>query len=154
MKIEGTVGSGFTPPVLEDDLYDAEIVDLCEPYEEADTYNPGKDRTRFWLDWQIGGTDDTLRQWMNIPLGMLGTPATLNPKAGVYSLMDALGLIGADGGFTFDLDTWIGMRARVMVENKPNKDGEIRPYITGVKPPKAARTPVPEKRTPVGLRQR
>ena len=150
-KIEGTVSDGFTPPEVPDGAYPATIVDLTDPYEEDDKFHPGELVTRFWVDWELdlaGGTEQ-LRQWLNVPAGMLETPARLNSKSNVYAIMNALGTIDGDGGFTFDLDSWMDAKATVLVQNKVGDDGTERPKIINVKPI-AKRAPAGKR----GLRQR
>lgn len=147
---EAEVGGSGEWPEVADDLYDARVMDVSDPKTGPDTFNPGKEKTDFYITWELlsGEAEGvTLRQYITLPEGFLGD-GYLSEKSNLFKVMDALGF-DLNGRFTVDPPTWIDMRARVMVENKPNKDGELRPRITSVKP--ARRTAAAkQKREPVG----
>lgn len=134
-------------PEVPDDLYDAMIADISEPETRPDPFNEGKDKTDFFITWEITSGDvrpgTTLRQYVSLPEQFM-TEGYLSEKSNLYKVMEALGFDLA-GNFKVKPSTWQGMEARVMVENKANKMGEIRPRITGVKPAKKAK-PVAKKR--------
>lgn len=137
---------------ISDDLYAAMIKDIGEPETKPDTFNPGKERTQFHITWELSGDvpeGTTLRQWVTIPEGYIND-GYLSEKSNLFKVMEALGF-DLSGRFRVDPPSWQGLEARVLVENKPNKDGDLRPRITDVKAPrrKAADKPAP-KREPVG----
>lgn len=128
-----SISSGQGVPEIPDDLYDALIREVAEPVTEADPWNAGKMRTQFYIVWEITDGDvagSTLRQYLSVPAGL--EQGFINDKSNLYSVMDALG---------FDLTqrvrvepwNWVGMTARILVENKDNREGEPRPRVTGVK---------------------
>ena len=145
-------GTGGEWPEISDDLYPAMIQDISEPATKADPFNAGKEKTDFYITWELYGDvpdGTTLRQWITIPEGYIND-GYLSDKSNLFKLMEALGF-DLSGKFRVDPPSWQGMEARVLVENKPNKDGDLRPRITDVKAPrrKAADKPA-AKREPVG----
>lgn len=132
-------GTGGDWPEVPDDLYTAMVKDISEPTTEPDMFNPGKERTQFYITWELESDDlpegTTLRQYLTIPEGYLND-GYLNEKSGLYKVMEALGY-DMNARFRVDPRAWQGMEARVMVENQvPKGKGEDdrRPRITGVKP--------------------
>jgi hypothetical protein len=137
--IARTAERSSAPPIpdIPDDLYDAEVFAVGEPTESPDTFNPGKTRTTFWLDWAIESGDlpaDTrIRQWIALPEAFL-TDGFLSDKSRLFEVMEALGF-DMDGTIHVDPREWVGLRARIMVENRPTQStGEMRPRVTAVKP--------------------
>jgi len=153
-QLTGTLSeSTFEVPEVDDGVHPAKVIDLCDPYEEPNQFKDGELQTRFWVDWELDlgdGATEQLRQWINIPDAMLQQPAKLNPKSKLHALMIAFRLIDDDGGFEFDLDSWMGKTASLLIQNKQSKAGDERPYIIDVKPPAARKG---SKRTG-GLRER
>ena len=147
---KSTGGGDF--PEAPDDLYDAMVQDVTEPRTGPDLFNPGKEKTDFIVKWELtsGGVPDgtTLWQYVTLPEQYLEN-GYLSDKSNLYKVMDALGF-DLEGRFTVNPPEWQGMPARVMVENKPNKDGELRPKITAVKPARKTKIAAQEKRQPVG----
>jgi hypothetical protein len=147
-----SISSGQGIPEIPDDLYDAMIREVTEPVTEPDPYNAGRQRTQFYMVWEITDGDyagQTLRQYLSIPNGL--DQGYINDKSNLFAVMDALG---------FDMTqrvrvepwTWEQMTARILVENKPNREGEPRPRVTGVK---ASRKKTPAARASGGtLRDR
>ena len=155
---EAEKGTSWVPPVVADDLYDARINEVGDPETKPDFFNPEQLKTQFWISWELLSddvpADTTLRQYVTIPPGL--QEGYLSDKATLYAVMEALGF-DMDARFEFDPRQWVDMRARVMVENKPNKDGVDVPRITGVKAPRAskpapARQPVAAGRPPLRSR--
>ena len=148
---EKSTGGGDFPDVP-DDLYDAMVQDVTDPRTGPDLFNPGKEKTDFIVKWELtsGGVPDgtTLWQYVTLPEQYLEN-GYLSDKSNLYKVMDALGF-DLEGRFTVNPPEWQGMPARVMVENKPNKDGELRPKITAVKPARKTKIAAQEKRQPVG----
>lgn len=154
---DAEVSKGFEMPTVPDDLYDAQIQEVSDPPTE-NPYKPGE--MEFFISWELlsdavpEGT--TLRQYVSIPPQYVQN-GYLNEKSNLHKLMEALGF-DMSGRFRVDPTSWQGERARVMVENKPNKDGtELRPKITKVKPARALRkaaAPAPAARqaAPAGRR--
>lgn len=138
-----TKSEGGEWPEVVDDLYDAVIQDVSEPETRPDSFNDGAEKTDFYINWELD-TDNapTLRQYIVLPPAYL-SDGFLNEKSNLYKTMVALGF-DLDGKFTVNPSEWQGMKARVMVENRANAKGDIRPRITAVKP---ARSTV--KRGPV-----
>lgn len=144
--IARTAERSSAPPIpdIPDDLYDAEVLAVGEPTESPDNFNPGKTRTTFWLDWgiQVGGLmseapgnfrDETIRQWITLPEAFL-TDGFLSDKSRLFEVMEALGF-DMEGTIHVDPREWVGLRARIMVENRPTQStGEMRPRVTAVKP--------------------
>jgi hypothetical protein len=137
--IARTAERSSAPPIpdIPDDLYDAEVFAVGEPTESPDTFNPGKTRTTFWLDWAIESGDlpaDTrIRQWIALPEAFL-TDGFLSDKSRLFEVMEALGF-DMEGTIHVDPREWVGLRARIMVENRPTQStGEMRPRVTAVKP--------------------
>lgn len=132
-------GTGGDWPEIPDDLYTARIMDVSEPETGPDMFNPGKERTQFYLTWELEPNEDqqengcedgtTIRQYLSIPAGMKN--GTLNEKAKLYELMSALGF-DLEGTFKFKPMEWVGAKARVLIENRANQAGEIRPRVTKV----------------------
>lgn len=148
---EAERGTGFTPADVPDDLYEARIIEVGEPQDVQDIFakEPGKMKTQFYIQWEIKSDDleegTSLRQYMTLPDAYLNS-GYLNEKSNLFHLMDALGFDMA-ARFKVDPPSWVGKRARVMVENKPNKEGEFRPRITDVKPLRKKAGAVPAART-------
>ena len=146
-------GTGGEWPEVPDDLYDAQVQDVSEPETGPDRFNPGKERTQFYVTFELLGDDlpenTTLRYYVTIPEGYIND-GYLSDKSRLWKVMDAMGY-DLGGRFRVDPREWQGERVRVMVENKPNEQGEMRPRITDVKAPrrKAADKPA-AKREPVG----
>jgi len=134
----GEVGSSWTPPELGDDLYDAVIDEVSEPFEQPKFDDPSQVEEKFWISWRLTGEDvpedTTLRQYVAIP-PKFRSDGFLSAKANLYLLMDTLGF-DLSGRFEVDPPSWVGMKARVMIENKANRDGVAVPKITSVKPPR------------------
>ncbi len=141
-KREVTVSSGGDFPEVPDDLYDAMIADVSDPETRPDPFNEGRDKTDFFVTWEITSGDinpgTTLRQYVTVPEQFI-SDGYLNEKSNMYKLMDALG-IDMSGKFRVNPAEWQGAEARIMVENKANQAGSIRPRITGVKPAKKKQT--------------
>lgn len=132
---EAEVGGNGEWPEVPDDLYDARISEISEPRTGPDQFNPGKERTDFYITWELLSGDAEgvfLRQYVTLPEGFI-RDGYLSEKSNLYRIMSALGF-DMEGRFTVDPPSWVGKRARVMVENRPNKDGDLRPRITDVKP--------------------
>lgn len=129
-------GTGFTPLDIPDDLYDAEIIEIGEPKDVPNPFKEGEMQIQFHIQWQLLGDDlpedASLRQFVNIPDAYIHS-GFLNEKSNLFKLMGALGF-DMTGRFRVDPPSWVGRRARVMVENKENKEGELRPRISDVKP--------------------
>ena len=140
---QAEVSSGGEFPEVADDLYDAIIQDVTEPREGADAFNPGKVKIDFIVKWELTGDnappETVLWQYVTLPEAYLND-GYLSEKSNLYKVMDALGF-DMTGRFTVDPPAWQGLEARVMVENKPNQQGELRPRITGVKPKRQAKAP-------------
>lgn len=145
---QAEVGGGGEFPEVSDDLYDAIIQDVTEPRTGPDPFNLGKEKIDFIVKWELTSGDvaegTTLWQYVTLPEAYL-SDGYLNEKSNLYKLMEALGF-DLGGRFKVDPPSWQGLTARVMVENKPDKQGELRPRITGVK---AARTKKAPAREPV-----
>ena len=140
---EAEVGGGGEFPEVADDLYDAIIQDVTEPREGPNTYKPGETKLDFIVKWELLGADvpEGAVIWQNITLPQeYLNSGFLSEKSRLYQAMDALGF-DMKGRFTVDPPSWQGLEARVMVENKPNQQGELRPRITGVKPKRQAKAP-------------
>lgn len=148
---EAERGTGFTPADVPDDLYEARIIEIGEPTDVPDIFakEPGKMKTQFFIQWEIDSADleegTSLRQYMTLPDAYLSS-GFLNEKSNLFHLMEALGF-DMTARFQVDPPSWVGKRARVMVENKPNKDGELRPRITDVKPLRKKAGAVPSARS-------
>jgi hypothetical protein len=149
--IARTAERSSAPPIpdIPDDLYDAEVFAVGEPTESPDTFNPGKTRTTFWLDWAIESGDlpaDTrIRQWIALPEAFL-TDGFLSDKSRLFEVMEALGF-DMEGTIHVDPREWVGLRARIMVENRPTQStGELRPRVTAVKPARRQAQP-PQRQT-------
>ena len=144
--------SGGDWPEIPDDLYEATIIDVSEPETGADKFNPGKMRTQFHVVWELDSADlpegTTRWQYVALPEKYL-EDGFLSEKSNLYQLMDALGF-DLSGQFEVDPPSWIGMKARVMVENKIGDDGKPgAPRITDVKAPRAKKAaPAPVKAAP------
>jgi len=133
---EAETGSGFTPIDVADDLYDAEIIEIGDPRDVPNNFKDGEMQTQFHIQWALLGDDlpedASLRQYVTIPDAYINS-GYLNEKSNLFHLMEALGF-DMKGRYMVDPPSWLGKKARVMVENKANKEGEMRPRITGVKP--------------------
>lgn len=134
-----TAERSSAPPIpqVDDDLYDAVIVAVGEPKEAEDIYNPGSTRVTFWIDWELRSGDvaegTQLRQWIALPPGYI-EDGFLSEKSRLFQVMEALGF-DMDGPIHVSPPDWVGLPARIMVENKLHQaSGEMRPRITGVKP--------------------
>lgn len=128
-------------PNVPDDLYDAMIQDVSVPETRPDPFNEGRDKTDFYLTWEITSGDvpsgTTLRQYITLPEAY-ANEGYLSEKSNLYKVMEALGF-DLSGKFRVQPSKWQGMEARVMVENKQTRTGEMRPRITAVKPAKKAK---------------
>jgi|GEM_PF-4599012 len=137
---EAERGSGYEAPELEDDIYFAEIIEVGEPFDQAKFDDPNVMQTRFWIDWSIEGDDvpddATLRHYMTLPTAYLNS-GYLNEKSNLFILMQNLGY-DMSGRFRVNPPEWVGKRARLVVKNKPGKEGDLRPRIESVMPLKKA----------------
>jgi hypothetical protein len=133
-------GTGYEPPALEDDIYFAEIIEVGEPFDQAKFDDPNVMQTRFFVQWAIEGDDvpedAQLRQYMTLPDAYLNS-GYLNEKSNLFILMQNLGYDMA-GRFRVNPPEWVGKRARLVVKNKPGKEGDMRPRIESVMPLKKA----------------
>ena len=137
---EAERGTGYEPPALEDDIYFAEIIEVGEPFDQAKFDDPNVMQTRFFVQWAIEGDDvpedAQLRQYMTLPDAYLNS-GYLNEKSNLFILMQNLGY-DMTGRFRVNPPEWVGKRARLVVKNKPGKEGELRPRIESVMPLKKA----------------
>jgi len=144
-----TIAAGGDYPEVPDDLYDAMVQDVSDPETRPDPFNEGKEKTDFFVTWEITSGDvkpgTTLRQYVTLPEQFMAE-GFLNEKSNLYKLMEALGF-DLTGKFKVAPPTWQGMEARVMVENRANKMGESRPRITAVKPARKAKPAGSAKRS-------
>jgi hypothetical protein len=128
-------------PMIPDDVYDAVIADVGEPETRPDHFNPDQEKTDFWLRWEFTSDElpegTWLRQYVALPQGFTSN-GKLHKKSNLYSVMQTLGF-DMEGKFEVDPPSWQGMTARVIVKNKENQDGEMRPKITGLMPAKKGR---------------
>lgn len=144
-------GTGGDWPDIPDDLYDAEVSNASEPEDVPDTFNQGQMRTQFYLTWLLMSDEvpegTTLRQYLTLPQQYL-EGNFLSGKSAVWKTMDALGY-DMNARYVVNPQQWVGKRARVMVENKANQKGDIRPRIVDVKPRRARQQST--KQQPVGV---
>lgn len=142
-------GTGYEPPALDDDIYFAEIVEVGEPFDQAKFDDPNVIQTRFFVQWQIEGDDvpedAQLRQYMTLPDAYLNS-GYLNEKSNLFILMQNLGY-DMTGRFRVNPPEWVGKRARLVVKNKPGKEGDMRPRIESVMPLKKASAAPKARRT-------
>lgn len=132
---EAEKGTGGEIPELDDDIYNAMIKDVSEPQTRPDPYNQGKDKTDFYITIEVEKADGEyvdMRYYVALPEAYIND-GYLNEKSKLYKLMETLGY-DLTGRFRVNPPEWIGQECRVLVENKPNKDGEMRPRITDLKP--------------------
>lgn len=135
---EATQSAGGDWPLVPDDIYDAEIVSVGEPYEKDTQFGH---KTKFAVTWKLTGGDleqpEELPQFLTIPDGLINK-GFIGSKSTVFKVMQALGYDMEDS-VRFDPRDWIGKKARVDVENSKNQDGEETSWITNVKPPRQRR---------------
>jgi len=134
---EAEVGTGYTAPSIPDDLYEAVIEQVGEPFEQPNPFDADRPRTVFTVDWRITGGDHDgvqLRQWIRIPESYLEF-GILDERSTLYNVLEALGQ-DMSSRFVVDPRQWVGAAARIMVENRTNQRGETRPQITRVMPPR------------------
>lgn len=134
---EAEVGTGFIPPDIADDLYDAVVEAVGEPHDQPNPFNPDKPRTVFTVDWRVTGSDYDgvqLRQWIRIPESFMEF-GLLDERSTLYTVLEALGY-DLSGRFIVNPPEWVGRAARIMVENRANSRGETRPQVTKVMPPR------------------
>jgi len=137
---EAERGTGYEPPELDDDIYFATIGEVGEPFDQPKFDDPNTIQTKFYVQWDIEGDDvpegATLRQYMTLPEAYLNS-GFLSDKSNVYILMSNLGY-DMTGRFRVNPPEWVGKRARLVVKNKPGKEGDLRPRIESVMPLKKA----------------
>lgn len=127
-------------PVIPDDVYNAVITEVGEPYERETPYGPKK---KFAITWTLSGGDLAepvagFPQFVTIPPKFIET-GFLSDKSTLFKIMAALG---------FDMEksikvqpwTWVGKEARVDVETTSNDDGTQTSWIVKVKPPRQRNT--------------
>lgn len=134
---KGTTSTGPEFPPIDDNLYDAIIKDVSDPESAADPFKKGETKVQFYLTWEFLNQDDevvTLRQYITIPPTWIDGDE-LNEKSNLSLTMAALGF-EVEGEVEVDPESWQGLVARIMVENKENQKGETKPRITAVKPAK------------------
>lgn len=140
-----TVSAGGEIPNVPDDLYEAMVQDVSEPITRPDPFNAGKDKTDFYITWELTSGDvaagTTLRQYVGLP-EQYANEGYLSEKSNLYKVMEALGF-DLNGKFRVAPSTWQGMEARVMVENRQTQNGETRPRITAVKPARKQKAAAP-----------
>lgn len=140
---DAEVSTGGDFPEVPDDLYDAMVKDVSEPETKPDIFNEGKDKTDFFVTWELTSGDvpdgTTLRQYITLPVEYANS-GYLNEKSNLYKVMQALGF-DMTGKFKVRPSTWQGMTAKVLVENKKNQAGDVRPRITKVTPARKKQQP-------------
>lgn len=132
---EVEVGNGAEWPDVPDDLYEAVVQDVSEPETGPDRYNPGKERTTFYVNFELTSGEvpegTILRYYIPITEGF-SKYGLVSEKSKLYGVLEAFGY-DLGGRLMVDPRDWQGRECRVMVENKENAEGEMRPRITQVK---------------------
>ena len=124
---EAETATGGEKPIVDDDVYEARVVDVADWWEELNAYKK-KDtdpdiRTRSFATFELlegDASGTTLRYYFDIPVGYI-KDGVLDGRAKLYKLMDALGYDMA-GRYKVAPLEWIDRRCRVVVEN--DKDAE------------------------------
>lgn len=133
-----TQGGTSDWPVIADDVYDAVIVEVGDPYDKETQYGA---RKKFTLTWELSGgeLDEPVQipQFVSIPPKFIEN-GFLSDKANLFILMKALGF-DMDGAIKVQPPTWKGKRARLATEISQNADGTQTTWITKVMPPRQRR---------------
>jgi len=126
-------------PDIDDDFYTAMVRDV---EDSVSTWND-EETPQYSIEWELeeqtkaNGDPLTLRSFVRIPDGLIND-GVLNENSKLYELLMAFGY--EDNDLAIEPDDWQGKTVRINVENKEIKSGpntgQVRPRITGYKPPK------------------
>lgn len=132
------VGSGFTPPVIDDGTYLATLKSVRDKEGEWE----GESYDQYLVEWELDevenadGSPITLGQFVRIPDGLHEDPPILNENSNLYRLLEGLGYDMDD--VEIDPVQWPGKKARITVRNEKVKQGrnagQSRPKIKDVLP--------------------
>ena len=142
-------------PLIPEDQYQAEVVEVGEPYEKTDA-RTGEVVKKFVVKFRL--ESDEWDEPVEIP-SFPKIPASyqkdgyLDSRSTAFRIMKGLGFDMKSPDLKFRPWEWVGMRCRVTTKNE-TKDGVETSWIDGWLPEKPARTAAPTRNTtsraPVG----
>jgi len=134
-------------PVIPEDQYEAEIVDVGKPYEKVDSFK-NETVTKMVVTFRL--TADFLDEPVDIPAfpripnGLLpGGDGYVDERTTIFKIMKALGF-DMKARPPFEPWTWVGMKCRVTTMNE-TKDGEETSWIESFKPLVPTRAAAPAR---------
>jgi hypothetical protein len=155
---DATVSDGGDWPPIDDDIYDATIIDIGEPTTSPNAFNPDVERTtfsvKFELDPEKFDNQTWLYKWVALSPSFLES-GKIHKKSALYEVMTSLGFDMDDPDLHVDPREWIGTEARVVVKNvAPASGGDTRPRIVDImpaRPRKAAQRDMTRTGKPVAV---
>lgn len=134
-----TEGGDFPP--IDDDIYDATIMDIGAPTTSPNLFNPDVERTTFAIKFELDPerfeNQTWLYKWVALSPSFLES-GKIHKKSALYEVMTSLGFDMDAADLHVDPREWVGTPCRVVVKNlAPQNGGDVRPRIVDIMPPKA-----------------